>query len=508
MQRFLIVFLWSALLPSFLLAQAGATQPGPEAELKVLFAYVEAEMAHQHSLREQLEQVNQRLSIRPTSSEKPEAFLVSLQPTPPPALKQTYETAQWKAEGSRFGSALRRLYRMSRNLEERLEEFEQQLHQSSLDEPAIWENLQEIESAFDGLTQVEFELGVAGDKWLAEEMVASSPWAEAQRSLLSLSLEARQIGHALQTGTLKSADLQPLRNQLQQCVQNQAQYLAGLPAHPGSQRDPALRYRKCLRQAHTLLAFASDLLAGLRSPPPFQAFPPAYFCYHHQWGRKFDALDQGLRGQIGQFLGLASGEPIWPLSQAVWWEALPLDQPQPELASGPRYLVLVVDRSGSMHQPGKLTLLQNVLPAWLESLSPEDRIAMVSYADGARLELDFVSPGDSPSILQALEGIRVGGSSQPRAGLELALDRLDFQTTAPLNAEILLLTDGGFRIDHALMEKVSLIGEKEIGFRLFYLGRDESRMRRRLRGLAAYGQGRYAYLHTQLEPRLFSQAVQ
>ncbi|MEM7659941.1 MAG: VWA domain-containing protein, partial [Bacteroidota bacterium] len=482
-------------------------------DLNLIFAYVEAEMGHQHEIRGALEQGNQHLLKAASPGQMRGGAVRFVFPPQPKAseLEASYRVALQEAAGGRFGSALRRLYGMSRELEELLQQL------SALEDPASassgMELLAEIEQRFDEIVALEDQLGREGDKWIQEKLSEESPWYEAQSALMRVSLQARRVGKALRSGEVEQVRkaVADLKAEHQKHVQAQVQHLHALAAQPGSQRDPQHRFQACLKQSAALISFVEEYVAGAGSHPPFQAYPPAYYCYHQRWGKKFDAFDQGLRGQIGQFLALEKAEEILPLSQPVWWEFLPV-QWEPKQETGPRQVVLVVDRSGSMRQSGKLELLRKNFQSLIETLSETDRIAMVSYSDAAQLEMNFATPADSQQLLGALEKVQVGGNSLPGNGIELALDLLDTaeredQQHAP-QPIIVMLTDGGFQIGHPLLRKISAISDKDIQFRLFYLGRDELHMRKRLRGLAAYANGTYQYLNPQTASRQLAHILQ
>lgn len=76
-------------------------------------------------------------------------------------------------------------------------------------------------------------------------------------------------------------------------------------------------------------------------------------------------------------------------------------------------VALVVDRSGSMDGP-KLENLKTALAAFLRSLRPEDRVAIVSYDDTVEVLTRLAAP--SETLARIVEGIRSGGSTNLYGG--------------------------------------------------------------------------------------------
>jgi Ca-activated chloride channel homolog len=86
----------------------------------------------------------------------------------------------------------------------------------------------------------------------------------------------------------------------------------------------------------------------------------------------------------------------------------------------PSNLVFLIDVSGSMNTPNKLPLVKASLRMLVRELSPEDRIAIVVYAGASGLVLDSTPVHDSERILNAIEGLEAGGSTNGASGIQLA----------------------------------------------------------------------------------------
>lgn len=85
--------------------------------------------------------------------------------------------------------------------------------------------------------------------------------------------------------------------------------------------------------------------------------------------------------------------------------SIPLEQ-QP-----PRNLVFLLDTSGSMQSPDRLPLLKQGLGMLVDTLRPEDRVAIVAYAGSAGLVLESTPGTMKGRIHAALERLHAGGST-------------------------------------------------------------------------------------------------
>ena len=80
-------------------------------------------------------------------------------------------------------------------------------------------------------------------------------------------------------------------------------------------------------------------------------------------------------------------------------------------------LVFLLDVSGSMNRPDKLPLLKNSFRMLVETLDPEDTVAIVVYAGAAGTILESTKASERGRILAALERLQAGGSTAGGAGI-------------------------------------------------------------------------------------------
>lgn len=168
----------------------------------------------------------------------------------------------------------------------------------------------------------------------------------------------------------------------------------------------------------------------------------------------------------------------------------------------PSNLVFLLDVSGSMNDARKLPLLKDSLKILVNQLTSKDRVAIVVYAGASGLVLP--STNNRNEILNALDDLNAGGSTNGGQGIQLAYKvALDNFIQGGSN-RVILATDGDFNVglqsDNAL---VSLIeAKRKTGIFLSVLGfgtgnTNDSMMEK----LADKGNGNYAYIDSREEAR-------
>ena len=165
----------------------------------------------------------------------------------------------------------------------------------------------------------------------------------------------------------------------------------------------------------------------------------------------------------------------------------------------PSNLVFLIDVSGSMNAPNRLPLVKQSLKLLLNQLGENDRVAMVVYAGNSGLVLDSTSAVNKTKILEALDRLEAGGSTNGAGGLQQAYDVAvaNFQKNG--TNRVILCTDGDFNVGVSSTEGlVAFVEEKRktnVFLSIFGFGmgnlRDEMLVK-----LAGKGNGNYAYVDT------------
>lgn len=167
-------------------------------------------------------------------------------------------------------------------------------------------------------------------------------------------------------------------------------------------------------------------------------------------------------------------------------------------------LVFLVDVSGSMGEPNKLPLLKQGLSMLVRQLGPSDRVSIVVYAGASGLVLP-PTPGDQKAaILDALDRLSAGGSTNGGQGIELAYATAQQAFVRGGVNRVILATDGDFNVGVTDRDRlVELIKEKaKTGVFLTTLGFGRGNYKDDLmESLAQHGNGNYAYVDSEAEAR-------
>lgn len=109
-------------------------------------------------------------------------------------------------------------------------------------------------------------------------------------------------------------------------------------------------------------------------------------------------------------------------------------------------LVFLIDVSGSMKDRDKLPLLKNAFRMLVETLDPEDSVAMVVYAGAAGTVLEPVKAREKGKILAALERLTAGGSTAGGEGIRQAYALAEANFDPDGVNRVILATDGDFNV--------------------------------------------------------------
>lgn len=148
-----------------------------------------------------------------------------------------------------------------------------------------------------------------------------------------------------------------------------------------------------------------------------QPFKPSVAVYPTPWNASTKLLHIGIKG----------------------YDIVPAEKPRSNL-------VFLLDVSGSMNSPDKLPLLKNAFSMLVESLDPEDTVAIAVYAGASGTALEPTKVKEKGKILAALDKLKAGGSTAGGEGIRLAyaLAEMNFDKSA-VN-RVILATDGDFNV--------------------------------------------------------------
>jgi Ca-activated chloride channel family protein len=167
-------------------------------------------------------------------------------------------------------------------------------------------------------------------------------------------------------------------------------------------------------------------------------------------------------------------------------------------------LVFLIDVSGSMNEPNKLPLVKQGLAMLVQRLSPEDRVAMVVYAGQSGLALPSTSVSQKQTILDTIDHLEAGGSTNGGEGIQLAYKIAGEHLNKEGVNRVILATDGDFNVGVTNQnDLVKLVEEKARGgVFLSVLGFGMGNLKdATLEKLADKGNGNYAYIDTFAEAK-------
>ncbi|MGH1341146.1 MAG: vWA domain-containing protein [Nannocystales bacterium] len=171
---------------------------------------------------------------------------------------------------------------------------------------------------------------------------------------------------------------------------------------------------------------------------------------------------------------------------------------------GARNLVFLLDVSGSMNDPDKLPLLKQGLGMLVNNLRDNDRVSIVVYAGASGVVLQPTMGSDKPRIMEALQRLEAGGSTNGGDGIKLAYKMASKNFEKGGINRVILATDGDFNVGVTnRTELVELIEDKrKSGVFLSVLGFGTGNMQdSTMEMLADKGNGNYAYIDNKAEAR-------
>ena len=167
-------------------------------------------------------------------------------------------------------------------------------------------------------------------------------------------------------------------------------------------------------------------------------------------------------------------------------------------------LVFLLDVSGSMNAPNKLSLVKSSMKMLTDTLTASDSVSIVVYAGAAGLVLPSTHGDDRQGILAAITSLRSGGSTAGGAGIALAYETARSNFIPGGTNRVILCTDGDFNVGVSSQSELVKIIQREAksGVFLTVLGYGMGNLKdSTLEKLADKGNGNYAYIDTKNEAR-------
>lgn len=160
-------------------------------------------------------------------------------------------------------------------------------------------------------------------------------------------------------------------------------------------------------------------------------------------------------------------------------------------------IVFLIDVSGSMYDDNKLPLLKKSFELMVDNLTEKDKVSIVTYASSDDVIIKGVPASDKETIIEALESLEAGGSTNGANGIISAYELAEDYYIKGGNNRVIIATDGDFNVgltsESDLEDLIS--EEKENGIFLSVLGFGMGNYAdSRMETLADAGNGNYAYI--------------
>lgn len=169
-------------------------------------------------------------------------------------------------------------------------------------------------------------------------------------------------------------------------------------------------------------------------------------------------------------------------------------------------LVFLIDISGSMSDDNKLPLLKSGLKLLVQKLRAQDKVSIVTYANGVNIALPVTSGSEKDKIRTAINNLDAGGSTAGSDGINAAYRLAQENFIKEGNNRIILATDGDFNVGPSSDKDMAALIEEKRKSNIFLtcLGVGMGNYKdSKIQTLADKGNGNYAYLDNIQEANRF-----
>ena len=170
----------------------------------------------------------------------------------------------------------------------------------------------------------------------------------------------------------------------------------------------------------------------------------------------------------------------------------------------PANLVFLLDCSGSMSWNGGFAMLQKSMRLLVDQLRDEDRVAIVTYANGTRVALPSTSGKDKAKIRAVIDGLEASGGTNGEGGIQLAYEEAVRSFDPKGNNRVVLMTDGDFNVGISTPKALEdfIATKRATGVFLSVMGVGRGNYQdAMMKKLANAGNGNYAYIDGLLEAK-------
>ncbi|HEX3034002.1 MAG TPA: VWA domain-containing protein [Thermodesulfobacteriota bacterium] len=164
----------------------------------------------------------------------------------------------------------------------------------------------------------------------------------------------------------------------------------------------------------------------------------------------------------------------------------------------PVNLVLVIDRSGSMSEAGKLEYAKEAAKRIISGLGSNDRIGIVAYSTDVELLYPIQFLKDKDSVTSVVDSLYPTDSTNLSGGLVAGIDQLKSLSRDGYINRVILLSDGLANVGITDIGELSRIasGSAENGIHITTLGLGLNYDENLMMNLAEYGAGNYYFIES------------
>jgi Ca-activated chloride channel homolog len=170
----------------------------------------------------------------------------------------------------------------------------------------------------------------------------------------------------------------------------------------------------------------------------------------------------------------------------------------------PLNLGVVIDRSGSMYDEQRLEFVVDAVKFLADSLAPEDKVAIVAFADSAKVIVTPEQAYNRDAVRRAVDEIDlldIGGGTQMALGMRAAIEEVKKNLDASRLNRVLVLTDGQTYEETACIDLVQQ-NHEQISFSTIGVGVEFNE--KLLMRLAQDSNGKYHFIGNPAEiPNIF-----
>ncbi len=170
----------------------------------------------------------------------------------------------------------------------------------------------------------------------------------------------------------------------------------------------------------------------------------------------------------------------------------------------PCNLTFLIDVSGSMSWHGGIDMVKKSLALLIGELREEDRVAIVTYANGTEVRLPSTPGTEKGKIRNVIDSLMASGGTYGEGGIQLAYEEAKKNFDKARNNRVILITDGDFNIGISSPKELEdfIAKKRDTGVFLTVLGVGRGNYQdATMKKLANAGNGNYAYIDSLLEAK-------